>query len=589
MAGLTPDALRKAANVKSTITTPTAEGAKATTIEVAKGAVKGAATGGWVGAAKGAAISFAKTKAGRRTLTIIAVCALLNVLALPVAGFIALTAVNNSGAYGSSYRSGESAVSSGKKQDEVTESQLSANKHNIPWQVYLAVETVEGKGKADFDKIDTLMGRKNVRTIGIAGVVVSGKGLVAATANPQKALGDLEKAAYLSVFTEYGMDKAKAEKTYAMALKWAYGEVDACTSGEKKGASGAGSAPATPAPTPAPSSTGGTGGTGGTDITLPDGTKTSLTAAQVANAQKIIGFASKIPGMTPDAITIALMAALTESGLQLYANSSVPESLNYPHDAVGSDHDSVGFWQMRQNWGTTAQLMDIEYQTKAFFGGPDGPNKGSPRGLFDVPGWASMPKGDVAQAVEGSAHPDRYAKNEPLAKAMLERFGNGVTFCDGGNKLAGTGGHPMGDVNVLIVSGYGLRVPGAVGSTNHKGLDFGGKCDAPIYSIADGTVTHSGPEGGWGNSVVIDHGNGLTTRYAHMPDGGTRAAEGSTVKLGQQIGTVGSTGNSTGCHLHFETIVNGEYQDPAQVLGGLGVKLLWSSRADSIPPGAQIA
>ena len=107
---------------------------------------------------------------------------------------------------------------------------------------------------------------------------------------------------------------------------------------------------------------------------------------------------------------MALMAALTESTLRLLANTSAfPESAAHPHDGVGSDHDSLGLFQMRPSagWGTVSELMDPFYQARAFFGGVSGPNAGSPRGLLDVDGWQLLEPGLAAQVVEVSAYPDR--------------------------------------------------------------------------------------------------------------------------------------------------------------------------------------
>lgn len=106
-------------------------------------------------------------------------------------------------------------------------------------------------------------------------------------------------------------------------------------------------------------------------------------------------------GDAADAAQIGLMTALVESGdpMKMYANNSVPESLNYRHDAVGSDHDSVGLFQQRDNgaWGTVAQRMDPYESAKMFY---------RELSKFD---WQSMEPGDAAQKVQRSAFPDRYA------------------------------------------------------------------------------------------------------------------------------------------------------------------------------------
>jgi cell wall-associated NlpC family hydrolase len=118
---------------------------------------------------------------------------------------------------------------------------------------------------------------------------------------------------------------------------------------------------------------------------------------------------------------IAIMMALQESSLRMLANFSVPASLSFPNDGVGRDHDSIGSAQQRPaaGWGTVAQLMDASYNARAFYGGSQGPNRGSPRGLLDIPGWQAMDKGLAVQAVQISAFPELYARWEPAATAIV--------------------------------------------------------------------------------------------------------------------------------------------------------------------------
>ena len=141
--------------------------------------------------------------------------------------------------------------------------------------------------------------------------------------------------------------------------------------------------------------------------TTANGETITLNRQQLTHAATIIEIGSGIDGVGRDGIQIALMAALTESSLRMLSNTSAyPESADYPNDGNGSDHDSLGLFQMRpqSGWGTVADLMDSTYQARAFYGGPDGPNYPSPRGLLDIPGWQQMGKGEAAQAVEVSAH-----------------------------------------------------------------------------------------------------------------------------------------------------------------------------------------
>jgi murein DD-endopeptidase MepM/ murein hydrolase activator NlpD len=98
----------------------------------------------------------------------------------------------------------------------------------------------------------------------------------------------------------------------------------------------------------------------------------------------------------------------------------------------------------------------------------------------------------------------------------------------------------------------------------HTGIDFRGAPGEPVRATASGTVTAAGWSGGYGRMVEIDHGNGLATRYGHLSE--IEVSVGQSIKIGQTIGRVGSTGRSTGPHLHYETRVNGEAVDPQKFL-----------------------
>lgn len=95
----------------------------------------------------------------------------------------------------------------------------------------------------------------------------------------------------------------------------------------------------------------------------------------------------------------------------------------------------------------------------------------------------------------------------------------------------------------------------------HQGIDFAAAVGEPIYASAAGTVVHSGWEAGYGKSIVLDHGNGMETRYGHCSR--LLVKEGAVIPKGAMIARVGSTGHSTGPHLHFEVIINGVRKNPA--------------------------
>lgn len=117
----------------------------------------------------------------------------------------------------------------------------------------------------------------------------------------------------------------------------------------------------------------------------------------------------------------------------------------------------------------------------------------------------------------------------------------------------------------FISSGFGYRSDPFTGEgAFHAGLDFKGPVGAPIYAAAKGTVSFVGRRQGYGNCVEIDHGNGLLTRYAHMS--AFRATAGQPVEAGAQIGAIGSSGRSTGPHLHFEVRINDRPVNPRPFL-----------------------
>ena len=119
----------------------------------------------------------------------------------------------------------------------------------------------------------------------------------------------------------------------------------------------------------------------------------------------------------------------------------------------------------------------------------------------------------------------------------------------------------------FISSGFGYRSDPFTGEAAlHSGLDFRGPMGAPIHAAANGTVTFAGSKSGYGNCVEISHGNGMVTRYAHMS--AFRARVGQSVAAGDVIGAIGSTGRSTGPHLHFEVRINDRAVNPRPFLEG---------------------
>jgi murein DD-endopeptidase MepM/ murein hydrolase activator NlpD len=124
-------------------------------------------------------------------------------------------------------------------------------------------------------------------------------------------------------------------------------------------------------------------------------------------------------------------------------------------------------------------------------------------------------------------------------------------------------------VNAPVGSRFGWRIDPINGrQALHTGLDFQANAGAPIVAAAGGVVVTSQAHPEYGNMVEIDHGNGLVSRYAHASR--LIVKKGDLVKRGQQIALVGTTGRSTGPHLHFEVMVHGVHQDPSRFLAGKG-------------------
>lgn len=156
------------------------------------------------------------------------------------------------------------------------------------------------------------------------------------------------------------------------------------------------------------------------------------------------------------------------------------------------------------------------------------------------------------------------------AEEEANRNNNNNGGNNNGGSTVGTGNLVWPSYCTYITSRQGPRVHPITGKyKNHGGTDIGASYGSAIYAADSGKVVSSsdGWNGGWGNYVMIDHGNGMQTLYAHMS---SRAVSvGQTVKRGQTIGYVGSTGMSTGPHLHFEMYVNGARIDPQTKYPGM--------------------
>lgn len=160
-----------------------------------------------------------------------------------------------------------------------------------------------------------------------------------------------------------------------------------------------------------------------------------------------------------------------------------------------------------------------------------------------------MPRGD-ASPFEQQLH------RVNMARAQLERLNQALDAVPVRKPVAG---------EVEMTSGFGVRLdPFIRAPAMHTGVDFRANVGDDVRATAAGKVVSAGWSGGYGRMIEIDHGNGFSTRYGHLSS--IKVEEGQTIRLGQVIGRVGTTGRSTGPHLHYETRVDGEPVDPQRFL-----------------------
>jgi murein DD-endopeptidase MepM/ murein hydrolase activator NlpD len=277
---------------------------------------------------------------------------------------------------------------------------------------------------------------------------------------------------------------------------------------------------------------------------------------QMRNAAVIVqvGQQMQIP---PRGWVIAVATAMQESRL-----------VNVGYLGSRNDHDSLGLFQQRpsQGWGTPEQVMDPQYSSRKFY-----------EKLLTVANWERLALTDAAQRVQRSAYPDAYAQHEPTASLTVNVLTNGGARaaggavdlrCVGAGEISASGW--TAPLKGKIVSGFRTA-----GRPTHHGVDIAANKGTPIHASAAGTVIRmrcdarlggrsitcdrdgSPQVKGCGWYVDILHAGAVVTRYCHMvkqPD----VQLGQSVAAGQQIGVSGSSGNSSGPHLHFEVHLDGD-------------------------------
>tara|TARA_B100000378_G_scaffold198357_1_gene161918 strand:- start:461 stop:1087 length:627 start_codon:yes stop_codon:yes gene_type:complete len=144
----------------------------------------------------------------------------------------------------------------------------------------------------------------------------------------------------------------------------------------------------------------------------------------------------------------------------------------------------------------------------------------------------------------------------------------------GGPIVVGDWGYPyVGDYYKGRGFGYNPVEGCSYCSSDHKGYDMSQGCGSQIYSAGPGTVTIAGSHYGWGNTVMVDHGDRIETLYGHTQWGSIQVQPGQQVVAGTPLGLEGNTGNSFGCHLHFEVRIDGTAIPPESFMAVRGLPL----------------
>jgi murein DD-endopeptidase MepM/ murein hydrolase activator NlpD len=183
----------------------------------------------------------------------------------------------------------------------------------------------------------------------------------------------------------------------------------------------------------------------------------------------------------------------------------------------------------------------------------------------------------AAAAAWAAAHPPSTGGSVGSGSSVAAGTGSGVSVGSGSSSSGGSTASPSGWVRPSagkVSSPYGWRInPVTKEAALHAGTDLAPGCNAPIFAAHSGTITFAGPNGGYGNFILMNNGDGVSTGYGHIVDGGILVHQGQSVAAGQQIARVGSTGQSTGCHLHFEVRPRGVAVDAGLFMAARGVSL----------------
>jgi murein DD-endopeptidase MepM/ murein hydrolase activator NlpD len=255
-------------------------------------------------------------------------------------------------------------------------------------------------------------------------------------------------------------------------------------------------------------------------------------------------------------ITIAIATAIQESNLT-----------NLPFLGAKNDHKSLGIFQQQPSdqWGTVEQIQDPTHAINAFYDA-----------LVKIPDRDSRPMMDVAIQVQVpslSAYKSRWAWDAIAAEIVAQNADSSSQSCATRN-VSGAWQVPLNKGTYVVSSGFGMRFHPILHVWKlHDGVDLAAPQGTPVYAASAGVIASAGVTGGYGNYISITHEGGILTGYGHLSGFATGISKGVQVTAGQLIGYVGSTGESTGDHLHFLLHVDGKPVDPVGFMSSVGVSI----------------
>lgn len=574
------DAKSDAKAAASSALKATATGAVQGAIAGSGAAGAGAIPGAVAGALKGLGKSALEEKSIQRTMMRVAAVLIIAAVLLGIAVGSFVGATTQAMLAAQSSNASASAAASGAAQGEIDQALQEAALRGVPFELVLALM----RAKQSHINLDALsmrlrhhMPSDNERSLLAGAVMTSDGGMKLGEDAPQVALAENAETGFIAALVDVGLPKTEAKHIFSTAREWALGTQYGCGSAEQHGT-------AVPAQT-----------TAAADGALQIPGWGVLDADQSTNASLIVAavkaYFPNDPAAMRQAGIISLGTAMRESTLRNLGYGDWETSGVTNPD--GSRTTSIGLFQQQDSWGTREQRLDPVWATAKFLSV-----------LVTHHDWQQMAPGHASLAVQvfDASHVGQQAEFEQLAAPLWDALSRTAPPVEIPKDLAtatgspgGPGGTGTGETCIAAPAG---ATPGAAGlpidpasgaaisdwygpreapcggcSSFHRGLDVSAPGGTPIYAIADGTVVETGYTEGKGYFTLIDHGGGVLSDYFHQMELSTSVKAGDAVKTGQQIGRVGTTGPSSGDHLHLTIIMDGEQVDPVPVLLGWGVPI----------------